>query len=771
MLACGQEFSEKIIRRINQVVRENQNITRSELSRLVCEWLGWRSPNGRFKEMSCRISLKVLEERGFIELNENIGKRPIRLKVSRSNEETISSPYIQCELKDLGKIDLFMVTSRNKTDSRLWNDLLDIHHYLGSGPLCGAQIRYLIKSQKFGDLGALAFSAAALRLNARDEWIGWDETSRKKGLHLVVSNSRFLILPTIKVKNLASHVLALSANRLRQDWQERYGYKPVLLETFVEQGRFSGTSYQAANWIHIGQTAGRGSQDSKHEKKIAVKDVYIFPLVKNPKKFLRRDEDDLITAKPGRANRICADWAEEEFGSANLGDSRLVGRLLTISRDMYAKPQANIPQACGTRSKAKAAYRFFENESTNMDSILKPHYEATTKRMGKEKIALAMQDTTSLNYSSHPMTEGLGLIGSYENGPIGLLVHDTLVFNTEGTPLGLLDVQWWKREDDKFGTKLQRKNLPITEKESNKWMISFKKASDAQRLCPGTTVVSIGDREADVYELFMEANSDKLNARVLVRARDDRRLKDGLLLWTKMAGKSVAGIQEILLPRKQNQERRIARLEVKFSPITLTSSFHKSTRPPQELWAIQARENADPDIKDPIEWMLLTNIPVSTFDQAVEKLRWYTLRWGIEVYHKTIKSGCKIEERQLGSAKSITTCLAIDMVVAWRIFHLTKLGRETPDVPCTTFFAEAEWKALVAFVTKNPHPPPDTPTLRTTLRMVANLGGFLGRKGDGEPGTKSIWLGLQRLDDITITWKVMVDLWKNASVSSNRGYG
>ena len=166
---------------------------------------------------------------------------------------------------------------------------------------------------------------------------------------------------------------------------------------------------------------------------------------------------------------------------------------------------------------------------------------------------------------------------------------------------------------------------------------------------------------------------------------------------------------------------------------------------------------------------------VSLDHQAVEKIAWYTVRWGIEVYHRTLKSGCKIEERQLGTAERIETCLAIDMVVAWRIVYLTRLGRDMPDVPCTVYFEEAEWKALSAYITKSPIPPQRIPTLREAARAVANLGGFLGRKGDGEPGTKSLWLGLQPLDDLTAMWKIMnpgyVPYSQNPLVSSKQDYG
>jgi hypothetical protein len=173
--------------------------------------------------------------------------------------------------------------------------------------------------------------------------------------------------------------------------------------------------------------------------------------------------------------------------------------------------------------------------------------------------------------------------------------------------------------------------------------------------------------------------------------------------------------------------------------------------------------------------MLLTTCEVTSTAGAIEKINWYRLRWGIEVYHRTLKSGCKIEQRQLGTADRIETCLAIDLVVAWRIFHLAKLGREVPDVPCTVFFEEFEWKALHTHITKTPVPPTDPPSLRQALHMVARLGGFLGRRGDGEPGTTTLWRGLQHLDGIAAMWKYMVIQYAphllSAPVSREPPYG
>ncbi len=270
---------------------------------------------------------------------------------------------------------------------------------------------------------------------------------------------------------------------------------------------------------------------------------------------------------------------------------------------------------------------------------------------------------------------------------------------------------------------------------------------------------------------------DPAGPRLLVRAAQDRLLAEGQgHLWEKLAQQAGAGMQELHVPRQKHRPARVARLEVRFAQVTLTPPRRKQGRPEVTLWAVWAREAEAPPTGERIEWMLLTTVPVTTLADALERVAWYTIRWGIEVYHRTLKSGCKVEERQLGHADRLETCLGIDLVVAWRIFHLAKLGRETPEVPCTVFFDEADWKALVAYVTQNPNPPKQPPTLREALRMVATLGGFLGRTGDGEPGTKSLWLGLQRLDDLSSMWKLLTTTPNCHSppsplVASNPSYG
>lgn len=756
MIVCGQTFSPETLEHIQRLVDGNPDISRRSLSKSVCGWLNWRRPDGRLKEMSCRKVLSHLYRSGHLQLPE-----PIRFAGRRSTPEQLVRSPVACTLRELGEVTLVLVENRLSEHARIWKALM-AGHYLGDRLFC-AGLRYLVHSASHGWLGAMAFSPAAFRVAARDSFIGWDDQTRQRNLERVISNSRFFIHPSVQVPHLASHVLGQVLRRVRKDWQARYSIEPLLVETFVEQGRFPGTSYRAANWLNIGVTAGRGRQDAEHVFAVPPKEMYVYSL--------HRRWRELLGGSSGLAPFLPAggDWASQEWGAAPLGDARLVQRLITIGRDRYALPQATIPQTCGSRAKTKAAYRFFDNERVTLQNLLAPHIEAATKRVAREKVVLAVQDTTSLNYSTHPATENLGPIGNSPTGIVGLMLHGTLAVNIEGTPLGLLNAQCWARDPAEFGNKARRQTLPIEAKESSKWLKSFEAATTTASTCPDTMIVSVGDREADIYELFALARKTPKAPFLLVRAQHNRTLeKEQGRLSDFLTNCPEAGIQEVSVPRRGNRPARIARLYVRYGAVTLAPPKQKPTNPSIPIWAILAEELEPPEGIEPLCWVLLTTVPTESFEAACERLRWYTLRWTIEVFHRTLKSGCKIENRQLGSASRLEACLAIDLVVAWRIHHLTKLGRETPDVPCSVYFEDAQWKALHTFVTKNPVPPKEPPTLREAIRMVATLGGFLGRKGDGEPGTQTLWLGLQRLDDITEMWKVMVDMIAQVQPASHK---
>jgi hypothetical protein len=582
--------------------------------------------------------------------------------------------------------------------------------------------------------------------------------ARRENLHRVVNNSRFLIAEPVKVPNLASQVLDLATGRVASDWLKAYGYEPVLLESFVDGKRFAGSCYQAARWQAIGLSTGRGRQDRDHTAELSKKVLWVYPLAKDFRAVLCAEPPQrrlFHAPRPEPAVSAPAqDWAEAELGAVGLPPRRIRRRAVVLLRDFFARPQAQIPQACGSRAKTKAAYRFFDHRQVSMQRVLHGHYEASRRRAAEHPVVLAVQDTTELNYSAHPATEQLGPIGEKKTQQVGLLVHDTMLYNLEGTPLGLLDVQCWVRDEEEFGQSEHRYERPIEQKESYKWLQSFSAASRLQAQCPRSQVVSMGDRESDVYELFVAAQHDPHRTKLLVRAFQDRRVAgaQGAHLWSQLLGQTAVASMKLKVPRKKKQPARTAVVEIRYGAIELVPPQRKPHLAAVKLWAVSVVEVEAPVGVEPVEWMLLTNLAVESTEAALEKVQWYCLRFQIEVYHRTLKSGCKIEERQLGSAERIESCLALDLMVAWRIVYLTKLGRETPEVPCTVFFEEAQWQAILFYVTKK-LPPKQAPSLRTIQLMVAQLGGFLGRKCDGPPGAKSMWLGLQRIDDITEMWR------------------
>ena len=214
-----------------------------------------------------------------------------------------------------------------------------------------------------------------------------------------------------------------------------------------------------------------------------------------------------------------------------------------------------------------------------------------------------------------------------------------------------------------------------------------------------------------------------------------------------MSNLKIAGSVKVQIPRNKEYKAREAILDIRFSEVVLTPP-KDTDYSPIKVWAVYALESEPMDGQPQIEWMLLTTEAVNNLDDAKQRIEWYSGRWGIEVYHRTLKTGCRTKDRQLGTADGLQACLGVDMVIAWRIFHLTMLGREVPEHPCTVFFEEIEWKALYCYYTKETEPPETPPTIKQAIRMVGVAGGHLGRKRDGMPGTECIWRGLQRLDNV-----------------------
>jgi hypothetical protein len=269
---CGRHFSGTDIELIRGLITEGLN--RYHLSRVFCEKTQWRKPDGGLKEMSCRVALLKMERDGHILLPPP--QRPANNHLKKPKVRALPLPTTE-HAREL------VLEIVNRTTSALWNAYIDRHHYLGYTPLPGAQLRYFVRSEGT-ILALLGFAAAAWKCAPRDDAIGWDATTRKKNLHLVVNNARFLILVTSK--NLASRILSRVAKRIAADWRARYGYAPVLVETFVEKERFTGTCYKASNWVCVGETQGRGKLDRHHEQRLPVKSVWLYPLRKDFTRWL-----------------------------------------------------------------------------------------------------------------------------------------------------------------------------------------------------------------------------------------------------------------------------------------------------------------------------------------------------------------------------------------------------------------------------------------------------------------------------------------------------
>jgi hypothetical protein len=385
-----------------------------------------------------------------------------------------------------------------------------------------------------------------------------------------------------------------------------------------------------------------------------------------------------------------------------------------------------------------------------MENLLHSHTEASIERIAREKpaVVLAVQDSTTFNYSTHPDMEGLGLIGTTKNGPIGVWMHETMLYDEQGVPLGLLDVQLWSRDPKKLGQRHTRKDRSIEQKESVKWLKSFHAAAVLQKRLAGiSTVLSVGDREADVYELFALAESDPAHPRLLVRAESSRVLAgEQETLWPYMEAQPVAGQYTADLPRRKGRPARQAQIALRFAELTLSPPQKRRKLGTVKVRVVLAQEIAAPPGAEPLEWMLLTTLAVDTVEQARQCVEYYRLRWRIEQYHRTLKSGCRIEDRRLGDRHSWENCLAIDLVVAWRIEHIKTLSRQKPDAPPTTAYSEEECRVVQLLFPQ--HAP--SLNLRTITALVGQLGGHLGRKGDGPPGATVLWRGLQRLQDIAI---------------------
>lgn len=441
------------------------------------------------------------------------------------------------------------------------------------------------------------------------------------------------------------------------------------------------------------------------------------------------------------------EWAAQELATARFGDARLTKRLAHIVADKLANPTASIPQASGTWAATKAAYRFFASKQVSTDAIRAAHAHATAERALHHSTILVLQDTTELNYTAHPNTTGLGPL----DNPLcrGLKVHSGLAASTDGVPLGLLHQTVWTRDAPSTGKKARKR--PRSERESQRWLSTF---AEVQQLLPASTrLIVVADREADIYPLFAAPRQQRTD--LVIRATYDRILLGGQKLEQVAREIAWQGERSVTIPANGSRLERTARVQIGWTGVTMLppQGFPKpasAPRPQVQLVVVEERE--PPAGVKPLRWLLWTTLAVESWDDATEVVEYYRLRWLIERYHYVLKSGCGIEKLQLEKGEGLERALAVYGVVAWRLLWLTYEARVRPEEPCTVVFAEHEWQALYCTVHRTAVAPAEPPSLREAVRLVARLGGFLARKGDGEPGVKTIWRGLIRLDDIAAAW-------------------
>jgi hypothetical protein len=451
-------------------------------------------------------------------------------------------------------------------------------------------------------------------------------------------------------------------------------------------------------------------------------------------------------------------WVAEELKTANLGDRRRNRRLIKIVEDLSAMPQASVTQAARDEAAVQGTYEFWGNVRVEANDILAAHRDSTLSRVEEQEIVLAVQDTTELDFSSQPSKQGLGALSKKDAQ--GLKVHSVLCVSPLGVPLGVLHQKVWAREKNRRTTGYVDRKRAIEQKESHRWLESDKLIQ--QWIPQDKKVVTVADREADIYELF--ALPRREGSEFLIRAGHPRGVKqtttDIEIESLQQAIEATAPCGELTLELQRTPKRkpRTATLTVRISSLELQPPQQHPQRSglkPVRVQVVWAIEEMPPVGEKAISWLLLTTLEVACFEQASRCLRWYSYRWLIERYHYTLKSGCRLEQLQLETADRLERALATYAIVAWRLLWLTYEARRHPSESIEGILPTHEWQALYCYIYQTTVLPNEPPTLADCVRWIARLGGFLGRKNDGEPGVKTLWLGLQRVHDMASIWQLL----------------
>lgn len=471
---------------------------------------------------------------------------------------------------------------------------------------------------------------------------------------------------------------------------------------------------------------------------------------------------------------MVAAWAQQEAGSVDLGDERLDARMAILLSDLGNRPNLSIPSACRGRAEMQAAYRFFDNDKVSFQKVLAPHARRTLERMAEQPVVLLVQDTSEIELTRPQMeVEGVGELDGFRRG---ILLHALHGFTPDGTPLGTVWSEQLNRTEgvshEATARKEQRrKQTPIEQKESVRWLTGLRQAREAAAKLPQTQCICVADSEADIYELFAEPRSGSEGPQIhwLIRACQDRALEDDgpnedRHLRDRVLSTPVLYELELLVrgrqakteveerARRQPRQTRQTKVQVRAATLTLRPPWRADRElPPMTVNVVLVREPCPPPGEVAVEWVLVTTLPIDTPEQVRLIVEYYCVRWNIEILFRTLKSGCRIEHRRFEHVDRISRCLALYLIVAWRTLFVCRMGRECPDADCETLFEPSEWKAVWVAVHRKTAPRKN-PRLSEMVHLIAQLGGYVERP-KSEPGPQTVWIGLQRMYDLAWAWE------------------
>jgi hypothetical protein len=461
----------------------------------------------------------------------------------------------------------------------------------------------------------------------------------------------------------------------------------------------------------------------------------------------------------------------DEVRGAALGDQRLTKRLGKVIESLGAKPNMSVPAATPGRAEMEAAYRFFDNDKVSPEKILEPHIEATRERVSQADVALLIQDTTDVDLT-RPKQQVRGAGPLEYHTRFGAFFHPLVAFNEHGLPLGIAWQKSWTRSKLKSMTTNEKgrwiRKTPIEGKETYRWIEGLRATREFAETCPPTTCVCIADSDADIYELFCEPRAtSRGEVHLLVRACKNRITTDTEVTWLEAARATkclyqcsvnvsarTAKLSTEKRKRHETRDARLAELEVRATTATVRPPY----RPGRNrklldvtLNVVLAEESSSPNDATPIQWLLATTLPIEDVQQVRQIVSYYSIRWQIEIYFRTLKCGCRIEDRQFETVERILNCLAVYAIIAWKVLYLSRLGSECPELSCELIFEPSEWKSVWMTIRKA-NPPSTPPQLNEMIRMIASLGGYVVRQST-RPGTQTLWFGMQRVYDLSTAWQ------------------